>query len=172
MKTRPSWDDLFMSIVEAAASRSACIHHPIGAVFVDDHHRIVSIGYSGPSTGDYNCSEYGYCLKIDGDPETGQIKRCNGAHAEMNAVVNSGDTMRLRESTLFSSVFPCYDCMKVLNNLGIKRIVYEKEYQRIVDGKKGEKEIEPEAIELAHKRGIIIEKYKSLKKENSNTRKK
>lgn len=150
-----------MSIVDSAASRSACIYHPIGAVFVDDHHRIISIGYSGPSTGDFNCSEEGFCLKIDGDPETGQIVRCNGAHAEMNAVVNSGDTIRMRGSTLYSSVFPCYDCMKILNNLGVKRVVYQKEYQRIIPGgKKGEKEMEPEAIELAHRRGIIIEKYK------------
>jgi len=163
-KIRPSWDQMFMSVVDSAASRSACIYdaYHIGAVFVDKKHRIVSIGYSGPSRGDINCNEEGYCLKIDGDPETGVIKRCNGAHAEMNAILNSGDTMRLDGSTLYSSVFPCYDCMKHLNNLGVERIVYQREYQRMVDGgKKGEKEIEPEALDLAHKRGIIIEKYKN-----------
>lgn len=158
-KTRPSWDDLFMEVANSAASRSSCIHYSIGAVFVDENNRIISIGYNGPSMGDINCSEKGYCIKIDGDPKTGKIKRCNGAHAEMNAIVNSGNTMRLRGSTLYSSVFPCYDCMKVLNNAGIKKIVYAKEYQRIVEGKMGKKETEEEAIELAKKRKIKIVKY-------------
>lgn len=161
-KLRPSWDELFMRIAKQAGSRSSCIHYQIGAVFVDENHRIVSIGYNGPSAGDINCSEEGYCVKIDGEPPSWKIKRCNGAHAEMNAIVNSSDTQRLRNSTLYISVFPCYDCMKHLNNLGAKRIVYEKEYERLIPGqkgKKGEKEIEPEALELANKRGIMIEKY-------------
>lgn len=172
-KLRPSWDDLFMSIVDSAASRSSCIYYKIGAVFVDEKNRIISIGYNGPSRGDINCNEEGYCLKIDGDPETNEVKRCNGAHAEMNAILNSGDTMRLDGSVLYTTVFPCYDCMKHLNNLGVKRIVYKKEYQRIIEGKKGEKEVEEEAIELAHKRGIIIEKYrnKNFPKDNKGKKK-
>jgi len=162
---RPSWDELFMGIANQAASRAACIYCKIGAVFVDDHHRIISIGYNGPSVGDINCTEEGYCVKIDGDPKTGKLKRCNGAHAEMNAIVNSGDTIRLRGATLYTSVFPCYDCMKVLNNAGITRIVYEREYERLLDGGKyGEKEIEPEALELAKLRKIKIEKFSDIKK--------
>ena len=159
IQKRPSWDDLFMSIANSAASRSACIHYSIGAVFVDENHRIISIGYNGPSSCDINCSEAGYCVKIDGDPITGKIKRCNGAHAEMNAIVNCGNTMRLSGSTLYTSVFPCYDCMKVLNNAGIKKIIYAENYQRLIDGKKGEKEVEAEALELAIKRGIICEQH-------------
>lgn len=161
-KTRPSWDNLFMGIANQAARRAACIYYKIGAVFVDHNHRIISIGYNGPSVGDINCTEEGYCVKVDGEPPDWKIKRCNGAHAEMNAIVNSGDTMRLHGSTLYTSIFPCYDCMKVLNNAGVKRIVYENEYERLIDGekgKKGEREVEPESLELANKRGIMIEKF-------------
>ena len=153
-----------MGIVESAGARSSCIHYNIGAVFVDEDHRIISIGYNGPSRGDINCSDVGYCVKVDGDPKTKKIKRCNGAHAEINAIVNCGNTMRLKNSTLYISVFPCYDCMKELNNAGITRIVYKNEYRRLIDGKKGEKEIEPEALELAQMRGIIIEKYRKKKR--------
>lgn len=168
---RPTWDELFMGIANQAATRASCIYYQIGAVFVDDEHRIISIGYNGPSRGDINCSEEGYCVKIDGEPKTGKIKRCNGAHAEMNAIVNCGNTMRLQGSTLYSSVFPCYDCMKILNNAGVKRIVYEKEYQRLLDGKKGAKEIEPEALELARVRGIQIEKYSDILNRSKNANK-
>jgi dCMP deaminase len=161
-KKRPSWDDLFMSMVDQAVERSACIHHPTGSIFVDNDNHIIGFGYSGPSAGDFNCSEARYCLKVDGDPLTGEIKRCNGAHAEMNAIANSGNTQRLKNSTLYCTIYPCYDCMKMLNNIGVRRIVYKKEYRRIIDGGHGKEEREKEAVELAAKRGIIIEKYDML----------
>jgi len=166
-KTRPSWDELFMKIVLAVSERSACKYHKVASVFVDDDHRVVSIGYNGPSVGDYHCIEYG-CAKIDGDPITGEIKRCRGAHSEINAIINSGDTQRLKNSTLYISTFPCYDCMKELNNLGIKRIVYLDEYLRVVEGMSGkEKNPELEAKELAIKRGIIFERFRFEKPEKS-----
>lgn len=165
---RMSWDEFFMSIAEQASKRSACIfpHYFVGAVFVDNDHRIISIGYSGPSRGDIHCVEEGYCLKIDGEPPTGTIKRCNGAHAEINAIINSGNTNRLKDSTLYVTLFPCYDCMKALNNAGVKRIVYLREYIRLMEGQNNQKEVEPEAMELAHKRGIILEKFYYPAKKN------
>lgn len=162
-KKRISWDELFMQMADQAVARSSCIHYPIGSVFVDEDHHMVGFGYSGPSRGDFNCAEAGYCLKIDGDPVTGEIKRCNGAHSEMNAVANCSDPSKLKGSTLYNTIFPCYDCMKILNNIGVSRIVYRNEYRRMIDGKKGEKEEkEQEAVDLAAKRGIIIEKYDKL----------
>lgn len=160
---RPTWDEFFISIVDQAIYRSACLHVPTGAVFVDEDHHIIGFGYSGPTRGDFHCRDAGICLKIDGDPITGEIKRCNGAHAEMNAIANCGNTTRLKGSTLYCTVFPCYDCMKILNNVGVKRIVYKKFYERLVDGGQGKTEgVEQEALDLAHKRGIILERFGNL----------
>jgi len=156
---RLSWDDFFMEVALTTAKRTACIFHKIASVFVDQNHRIVSVGYNGGSVGDYHCNEVG-CAKVHGDPVTGEIRKCRGAHSEINAIVNSGDTTRLRGSTLYITTFPCNDCMKILNNLGVTRIVYYEEYFRIDDGSDGTKrKAEPEARELAEKRGIILEKY-------------
>ena len=82
----------------------------------------------------------------------------------MNEIVNSGNTNRLSNSTLYSTVLPCYDCMKILNNLRVKRIVYKNEYRRLLDGGKWKTETEPEVLELAKKRKIKIEKYKPKKR--------
>jgi len=162
-ESRLSWDDFFMDMVEQAGKRSACIYYKVAAIFVDDLHHILGFGYSGPTAGDFHCSEAGVCLKVHGDPITGEIKRCNGAHAEMNAIANSPDTSKLRGSTLYLSIYPCYDCMKILNNVGVKRIVYKEDYRRLIDGSLGEKEErERESEELAAKRGIITERYSSL----------
>jgi len=156
-KSRLGWDETFMNLALLVSERTACRYHVVGSVFVDTRKRIVSLGYNGPSEGDYHCTESG-CAKIDGDPVTKKLKRCRGVHAEINGIINSQDTRRLQGATLYTTFFPCYDCMKALNNAGIKEIVYNAIYHRIQTG--GEKvEDEDEAKELAEKRGIITRKY-------------
>ena len=154
---RLGWDELFMNMAILASKRTACKHVEAGAVFVDANKRIISVGYNGPTEGDYHCIDVG-CAKVDGDPKTRELKRCRGAHAEMNAIINAQDTTRLRGATIYSATWPCYDCMKSLNNTGVKEIVYYKEYARIKKGGK-ETETEDEARELAERRGIKIKKY-------------
>jgi dCMP deaminase len=154
---RLSWDETFMNLALIISKRAACKFHETGAVFVDKNHRIISMGYNGPTEGDYHCLEVG-CAKVDGDPKTKQLKRCRGAHAEINGIINSQDTTRLRGASLYTVIYPCYDCLKSLNNAGVKEIVYYEKYERIVTG--GEKkEEENEANELAEKRGIVIRQF-------------
>jgi len=155
--TRLSWDETFMNLALLISQRTACRYHVVGAVFVDERKRIVSVGYNGPSEGDYHCTEVG-CAKIDGNPKTKKLERCRGVHAEINGIINSQNTSRLRGATLYSTFLPCYDCMKALNNAGIKEIVYNEIYRRIQTG--GEKiEEENEVWDLAERRGIKIRKY-------------
>jgi len=152
-----SWDELFMNLAILAAKRTACKYVEAGAVFVDSNHKVISIGYNGPTEGDYHCIDVG-CAKVDGDPKTHELKRCRGAHAEVNAIINSQDSTRLRGSSLYTATFPCYDCMKSLNNAGVKEIIYYKEYKRLKKGGQ-ETETEDEAWELAERKGIQIRKY-------------
>lgn len=155
--SRLSWDETFMNLAILVSKRTACRYHEAGIVFVDQNHRIISLGYNGSTEGDYHCLEVG-CAKVDGDPVTKKLRRCRGAHAEINGIINAQDPRRLRDATAYSALFPCYDCMKAFNNAGIKEIVYHHEYKRIQTG--GEKfEEENEAWELAKRRGIIIRKY-------------
>lgn len=154
---RLSWDETLMNLAIMASKRTACKFHETGAVFVDKNKRIISIGYNGPTAGDAHCIEVG-CAKVDGDPKSGKMKRCRGAHAEINGIINCQDTKRMRGATLYSVLFPCFDCMKALNNVGIAEIVYYKGYERIKTG--GEEfEEEDESTELAKLRNILIRKY-------------
>lgn len=154
---RLTWDETFMNIALIISKRAACKFHEAGMVFVDKNHRIISVGYNGPTEGDDHCLEVG-CAKVDGDPITKKLKRCRGAHAEINSIINAQDSTRLRGAIGYSLLFPCYDCMKAINNTGVKEIVYVNDYKRIQTG--GEKhEEENEAWELARRRGIKIRKY-------------
>jgi len=156
-KRRLSWDEMFMNLAIVTSKRTSCKFHEIGCVFVDQNKRVLSLGYNGPTQGDYNAVEVG-CVKVDGDPVDGKLKRCWGCHAEINGIINCQDTTRLRGATLYTATFPCYDCMKALNNAGVKEVVYLEKYERIKTGGEG-KEEENEAYELADKRGIVLRKY-------------
>ncbi|MCX6784453.1 MAG: dCMP deaminase family protein [Candidatus Komeilibacteria bacterium] len=158
-QNRLSWDELFMNIAFMASKRAADKYVECGAVYVDDERKIISIGYNGPSKGDDHCIEVG-CRKVDGDKATGKVMRNRGAHAEVNGIINAQDTRRLNGATIYTTLFPCYDCMKYLNNAGIKEIVYMHEYARIKDNGQGV-EREEEAWELAQKRNITIRQYQS-----------
>ncbi|MFH1630739.1 MAG: dCMP deaminase family protein [Candidatus Aenigmatarchaeota archaeon] len=157
-KIRPSWDRTFMTMAEIAAERTSCLNHKTGCIIVDMRKRIVSVGYNGPVSGDVNCSEVG-CAKIHGDPETKQLKRCRGAHGEVNAVVNCIQPSNIRGATLYITTFPCFDCMKTLINAGIKEIVYKEIYRRVVE--EGKTEFENEAWELALRMGVKLYLYDS-----------
>jgi dCMP deaminase len=162
--SRLSWDEAFINLALLISKRAACRFHETGVVFVDKNKRIISLGYNGPTEGDDHCLEVG-CAKVNGDPVTGKVRRCRGAHAEINGIINAQDTKRLRGSTAYMVLFPCYDCMKALNNAGVKEIVYFKEYERIQTG--GEKfEEEDEARDLAVKKGIKMRRFRPKKVTN------
>ena len=156
-KKRLSWDEMFMNLAVMVSKRCACKFHEDGAVCVDKNNRVISTGYNGPTEGDLHCLEAG-CAKVDGDPVTKKLKRCRGAHAEVNAITNALDGSRLRGAKLYSVLLPCYDCMKTINNAGIKEIIYKDLYERIKTGGEG-KEEENESAELAQMREIIVRKY-------------
>jgi dCMP deaminase len=155
---RLSWDETFMNMASVLTKRVSCVVVKTAAVYVDDNHRVISLGYNGSVIGGYNCDEVG-CAKIDGNPKTGKLERCRGAHAEINGIINAIDPRALKGSTLYCIKHPCYDCIKSLANVGIKEIVYYEKYLRTQTG--GEKfEEENEADDLAKMRGIKIRKFK------------
>lgn len=54
MKDRPDWDEYFLIIAQAVATRADCSRREVGAVIVKNH-RIVSTGYNGAPAGDGGC---------------------------------------------------------------------------------------------------------------------
>ena len=122
---RPSWDDYFMEIAYVVAKRATCDRKLVGAVIVDDRHRIVSTGYNGSPAGMPHCSDYGvgHELKmIDG-----RMSCVRTLHAESNALDDAG--RRARDCTIYVTVVCCYPCMQRLVNAGIRRIVYDEWYE-------------------------------------------
>lgn len=56
MKEATSWDQYFLNICDAVASRSKCLSRQIGVVIALDY-SVVSTGYNGPARGYPHCSD-------------------------------------------------------------------------------------------------------------------
>lgn len=85
----------------------------VGAVLVDADGRRTSFGYNGFPPGLLETAER-YHDRSQKYPRV--------VHAEMNAVLNA--SFPVQGSTLYSSLFPCSDCLKLLAAARIRRIVY------------------------------------------------
>lgn len=120
--SRITWDEYFMYIAKITALRSKDPHTKVGAVIVSKDNKVMSIGYNGaPRNFDDNKVPWNRDNTL---PYTEQ-KYAYMCHAEMNAVVNYGGSMKdFKDSTVYVTLFPCNDCAKLLSQIGVSRIVY------------------------------------------------
>lgn len=115
-----SWEVYFMGMAHLSALRSKDPSTQVGAVIVDDDHKVVSIGYNGFPKG---CSDDEYPWDREGDSLSS--KYVYVVHAELNAILNSPRSVK--GCTLYVSLFPCHECAKAIIQSGIKEIVYESD---------------------------------------------
>lgn len=123
--TRPDWDSYFLIIADAVSLRMSCDRARVGAIIVSDDKRILSTGYGGAPSGWQDCYEAGHELvEINGRQSCVRT-----IHAEENAIVTAAKFgMKLDGGTLYTTVNTCYNCLKRVCQVGIKRIVYGAEY--------------------------------------------
>lgn len=120
MKKVIDWDTYFMSLAHLSALRSKDPNTGVGAVIVDNMHRIVSIGYNGMPRG---CDDTVFPWEREGDFL--DTKYAYVVHAELNAILNSPRSVQ--DCTIYVSLFPCNECAKAIIQAGIKKIVYESD---------------------------------------------
>lgn len=124
MSNRESWDDYFMRIAETVATRATCDRKHVGAIIVVNR-VIISTGYNGAPRGMPSCDEAGHQLK-----EMGGRESCvRTVHAEANALIQAARCgARVDGGKLYTTASPCYDCLKLIINAGITRVVCKEFY--------------------------------------------
>lgn len=112
------WDDYFMATALLSAKRSKDPVTQVGACIVDTHNRIISIGYNGFPR---NCSDdvFPWARKR----ESSDNKNLYVVHAEANAILNC-KMGTLDGTRLYTTLFPCNECAKLIIQSGIKIIYY------------------------------------------------
>jgi len=154
--TVPNWNETAMEVVKAYEKRSHCIWFKVAAVFYKGD-KLLSVGYNGPPKGEVHCDEVGCAKMVDGKKLPGGSGLCRGAHAEANGITNAAaEGICLKGARVYCTYTPCYDCGKMLANLGITELIYRKVY-----GDEGD----PKVFELFKRQGITIRKFKSRRKE-------
>lgn len=125
--SRPSWDEVWMSVADVIADRSKCVRRGVGAVIVDVSNRVVATGYNGPPANfraDGMCNEW--CPRSNEEKVTLNYHSCISVHAELNAI-NWADRTRMEGGTIYVSSASCWDCSKVVANCGVRRVVMRVE---------------------------------------------
>lgn len=126
MIERPSWDNYYLLIAKAVASRGDCVRAQHGAVIVKDY-KIISTGYNGTPVGDdRSCGTTGTCpraLDPDVQHSHGNYDLCWATHAESNALLRAS-WADLQGSTIYITGKPCPGCSKLIASAGIERIVW------------------------------------------------
>ncbi len=125
---RPDWDEYFLDIAELVAGRSTCLRRKVGSLLVYEN-RILATGYNGVPTGFPHCEVLG-CLRETNNIESGRdLHLCRGTHSEANLISQCARFgIKGQGSTLYINASPCNSCMKLLINVGVKKIVFRELY--------------------------------------------
>jgi dCMP deaminase len=116
---RLSWDDYFIDIAKVAAKRATCPRKSVGAVIVRNK-TLLSTGYNGSPRGLPHCTESGCEMRDMG----GRQSCVRTVHAEANAIAQAARTgTSIEGATIYTTASPCYDCLKLIINAGIVRVV-------------------------------------------------
>ncbi len=128
---RPSWDDYFLELADAASKRATCDRGRSGCVIVRDKQVLVT-GYVGSPTGLPHCDDVGHLIRriIDENGETSE--HClRTVHSEQNAICQAAKRgISIAGATIYTRMTPCRTCTMLLINCAIERVVCERKYHR------------------------------------------
>jgi len=127
-KTRPSWDEYFLSIARLVSKRSTCLRRSVGALLVKDK-RILATGYNGAPSNIKHCEKVGCLREKLRIPSGERHELCRGLHAEQNALLQAAlHGISAEGSKMYITTQPCIICAKMLINAGIKEVVIAGHY--------------------------------------------
>ena len=168
---RPSKETVLMETALLYATRSTCARIKAGAVIALGGH-IISVGYNGNASGKVHCDDhfYDYYLKnVVESKKFGNFEdytlsedfkvihkewsNVHELHAEMNAIIWAARRgIAVENSDIYTTYSPCLFCTKAILQAGIKRVFYNKIYDR------------PEGLEslkVLKENGIFVEQIRS-----------
>lgn len=125
-----SWDEYFMGIAFISSLRSKDPRTQVGTCIVDTEKHILSTGYNGAPL---NLSDDDLPWDSLGEATNDimNIKNTFVCHAEANAIDNyNGNKDKLKNSTIYVTLFPCVECAKRIIQNKIKKVVYLKQYSK------------------------------------------
>ncbi len=124
----------YLDIAETVLERGTCLRRNFGAIIVNND-QIVSTGYTGAPRGRKNCSDLGFCIRMEKNiPRGERYELCRSVHAEANAIIHAsrdqmlGATLYLvgKEVTTgkyVENTSSCAMCKRMIINSGIDKVI-------------------------------------------------
>jgi dCMP deaminase len=110
-----------MGLAVLTSQRSKDPNTKVGSCIVNSQNRVVSVGYNGFPIG---CSDLEFPWTNDKQNNAFEnTKYAYVVHSEANAIINKNDAS-LKDCTLYTTLFCCCECAKLIIQSGIKKIVY------------------------------------------------
>ena len=122
-----NWDEYFMGIAILSSKRSKDPSTQVGACIVDSEKKILSVGYNGMP---HSCSDDDYPWDKNPGLDSKYLYVC---HAELNAILNCHNGS-VRNSVVYTTLFPCNECAKAIIQSGISEVVYLSDKYADTDG--------------------------------------
>jgi dCMP deaminase len=114
-------DITYLKMTDQWGQLSKAKRKKVGCLIVKDG-QIISDGYNGTPVGYDNTCEYETRFGYETKPEV--------LHAESNALMKlAKSTNSSRDSTIYLTMSPCFDCAKLIIQAGVKRVVYSDTYR-------------------------------------------
>lgn len=111
-RTQDWWDNYFLDLAEAVAYASKDPSTKVGAVIVRPDRTVASLGYNGFPRG----IEDSHARLNDRPTKYSMV-----VHAEPNAILSAREPVR--GYSMYTTLFTCSDCAKLLIQAGIKEVV-------------------------------------------------
>lgn len=138
MNVKPRHLQFFMDSAALASKMSHAQRNQVGCVIVKGRN-IIAHGWNGTPKGSDNVCE------VDG------VTKPEVIHAEMNAIAKvAQSTESTKDSSLFVTLSPCFECAKLILASGIKQVVYLNEYRDITP------------LNMLRNNGVQVINYSSL----------
>lgn len=143
-KKKISWNEYFMMIANISRLRSSDPNTQNGCCIVDKNNRIIGIGYNGFPRG---LDDFPW----DRDKDWLDTKYPYVVHAEANAIMNTSQTQELKGASIYTTLFPCNECAKLIIQAGIKCVYYcSDKYEKLPAFIAGRKLLEAAKVSLVY----------------------
>lgn len=100
----------------------------VGCILTKNN-RIISTGYNGTPAGSINCDDL-FSKNFDRDKHHEFSEACE-IHAEINTILIAAKYgISIENTTLYTNIQPCSNCLKMICNSGIKNVYYRTPYDK------------------------------------------
>ncbi len=152
MPTQLELDIVFMKCAQAIACLSKCKHYKVGCIIVKDN-RPISTGYNGSISGFDHCCD----LHFDNKDDHHKFSDKFTIHAEQNAILFAAKHgIMIDDCTIYTTLQPCHQCLKMICQCNFKRIVYLQKYDKCSYDEDVERMLKISNVQLEHFQSSII----------------